>query len=104
MAYDTEKIRESLIAQLVANGSDIEAFREQIDSYIWFTVQEHEMREDIRKRGRVYMATTATGKKVEKENPSVDKVLKFSKQRIEILRRLGFSIDSCIAPAEDEDI
>lgn len=102
---DVEKIRSSLVSQLRLKNSDIEVFRDQIESYCRFAKLEDELWEDIAKRGRVLVVTAASsGKKVEKENPSIKQVVMISKQRIDILRRLGFDIDSVISEDLNPDL
>lgn len=102
---DVEKIRESLTKQLKLKNSDIEVFREQIESYCRFAKLEDELWEDIAKRGRIIIVTAASsGKKVEKENPSIKQIVMVSRQRIDILRRLGFDIDSVMSEDNDPDL
>lgn len=102
---DVAKIRESLTSQLKLKNSDIEVFREQIESYCRFAKLEDELWADIEKRGRNIVVTAASsGKKVEKENPAVKQVIMVSKQRIDILRRLGFDIDSVISEDLNPDL
>lgn len=98
---DIEKIRESLIAQLRVKHSDVEVFREQIDSYCRFTKFEDELWDDIEKRGRTIVVTAASsGKKCEKENPSIKNVVMMSKQRTDILKKLGLNIDSIMLESD----
>lgn len=102
---DVGKIRASLTAQLKMKNSDIEVFREQIESYCRFAKLEDDLWEDINRRGRIIVTTAASsGKKVEKDNPAIKQVVMVSKQRIDILRRLGFDIDSVISEDVNPDL
>lgn len=96
------QLRESLYAQLIKRGSDIDAYRSLIEDYIWFWQQEKAMQRDIRKRGRTYTAVSSTGKEYEKNNPSVKDALLYSKQMVQILTALGLSADSVISDREDD--
>lgn len=102
---DVEKIRQSLTDQLKLRNSDIEVFREQIESYCRFAKLEDELWNDIATKGRMIVVTAATsGKKVEKENPSVKQVVMVSKQKIDILRKLRFDVDSVISQNMNSDL
>lgn len=92
------RIRESLIAQLKAKGADVDLYRALIDDYCWMYKQEREMQTDVRKRGRTYKATSASGKEYDKNNPSVDFALKYNKQMMAILDALNLSTDTVILP------
>ena len=105
---DVEKIRKSLILQLQYKKADVEFLREQIDSYCRFAALEDKMWEDIEKNGKTIKLNSSVGKVAERENPAVKMAVMCSKQKIDILKRLGLTIDSTISnekiDGEDTDI
>ncbi|MDD3231190.1 MAG: P27 family phage terminase small subunit [Oscillospiraceae bacterium] len=92
------EVKDSLIKQLQAKGADVTIYRALIDDYMWFYQQLRQMQSDIRKRGRTYTAKSAAGKDYEKNNPSVDDALKYSKQMVTILAALGLSTETVVPP------
>ena len=93
---NAREIKESLIQQLQAKGADVPLYRDLIDQYMWFLQQFHQMQADIRKRGRTYTTVSAAGKDYEKNNPSVEDALKYSKQMVAILAALGLSTETVV--------
>lgn len=102
MAISITKVRDSLIEQLRRKGADVDCFKDQVDSYIFFTKQEREMQKDIKKNGLSYEAVSATGKLYVKDNPSVKNALLYNKQRLAILNQLGLNIDKVETEDDDE--
>lgn len=98
-----KEVKDSLVKQLQAKGADVKLYRALIDDYMWFYQQFHQMQADIRKRGRTYMTVSAAGKDYEKNNPSVEDALKYSKQMVAILAALGLSTETVIPPDTDKD-
>jgi hypothetical protein len=99
-----KEIKESLIAQLVAKGADVILYRALIDDYMWLHKQFKQMQADIRKKKRVYTATSAAGKEYEKENPSVKNALLYSKQMVAILNALGLETKTVIGGSPGGDV
>lgn len=99
----TSEIRISMIEQLRSNGADIPVFAELIESYLWLTDFERELREDIRKNGRLITLRSAAGQEYQKENPAVKQLMQTSKQRMSILDKLGVSPAAC-TDFSDEDL
>jgi phage terminase small subunit len=98
-----KEVKESLIEQLQAKGADVTLYRALIDDYMWFYQQFHQMQADIQKRGRTYTTVSAAGKDYEKNNPSVEEALKYSKQMVAILAALGLSTETVMPPADSKN-
>ncbi|SKA99817.1 Phage terminase, small subunit [Caloramator quimbayensis] len=96
-----KKIRESLIKQLQDKGANVEHFISLIDDYCWYWEQEKAMQKDIKKRGYVYNAISASGKEYEKENPSVKNALMYNKQKLSILKELGLTTDNVVSDDDE---
>lgn len=99
---NAKKIRDSLIKQIENKGANVEHFLGLIDDYIWYYNQEKAMQKDIKKRGRTYEGLSASGYKIEKENPSVKNAVIYNKQKLAILKELGLSTDNVISDDGDE--
>lgn len=103
-----EEIRESLMKQLQTKKADVAFMREQVESYCQFADLEAKMWTDIAKNGKtITVISSSTGKKAEKENPAIKMAVMASKQKLEILKRLGLSVDTVIDDTvtdEDKDI
>lgn len=97
-----KKIKESLIKQLKDKNANVEHFLSLIDDYIWYWNQEKEMQKDIKNRGFSFETTSASGYKIEKENPSVKNAVTYNKQKLAILKELGLSTSNVISDDEDE--
>lgn len=97
-----DNIRDSLIDQLVKKGADVDCFRDQIYSYIFYTQMERKMQTDIRKNGLSYKAISATGKEYMKDNPSVKNAVMYNKQRLAILAQLGLTIKTVEMDCDDD--
>lgn len=97
-----DNIKDSLIDQLVKKGADVDCFRDQIDSYIFYTQMERKMQTDIRKNGLSYKAISATGKEYMKDNPSVKNAVMYNKQRLAILAQLGLTIKTVEMDCDDD--
>lgn len=98
-----KEVKKSLIKQLQVKGADVTLYRALIDDYMWFYQQFHQMQADIRKRGRTYMTVSAAGKDYEKNNPSVEDALKYSKQMVAILAALGLSTETVVPQTDSKD-
>lgn len=92
-------VKESLLKQLEAKGANVEIYVSLVDDYMWFWQQQREMQRDVKKRGRTYMALSASGKEYEKSNPSVKDALLYSKQMTAILTALGLDTKTVIGGA-----
>ena len=96
-------LKDSLIEQLKRKHADIKVFMSLIDDYCFFDAQLKEMKKDIKKRGRVYLAISSQGKEYEKENPSVANALRYSQQMLKILQQMGLSVDNVEYEVEDAE-
>lgn len=102
---DIGKIRESLIEQANRKGANVAFIEDQIDSYCRYTELEKEALEDIKKNGTTIKMTSSVGKESERVNPAIKTALMYSKQRLDILKRLNLSLDTVAADnTEDSDI
>ncbi|MFL0196994.1 P27 family phage terminase small subunit [Clostridium sp. WILCCON 0269] len=97
-----KSIKESLIRQLIDNDADVEHYRSLVDDYVWYWKQEKAMQKDVKEKGCTYEATSAAGKKFEKENPSVKNAVLYNKQKLTILKELGLSIENVVSDEDDE--
>lgn len=88
-------IRESLEQQLKDSGADVAHFQSLLDDYIFFYTMQKRMQADIRKRGLEIEATSATGKKYVKENPSVKQAAMYNQRMMAILKELGLTTGNC---------
>lgn len=104
MAISKNQIKESLISQLEAMGASIDFYKSLVDDYIFYWEQERKMQADIRKRGRVYKTKAATGKEIEKENPSVKTAYMYNKQKLAILDKLGLSTEKIIESEDNDEL
>lgn len=100
MATKTD-IRKSLEKQLRDRGADVLHFQALLDDYIFFYSMQKKMQADIRKRGLVIEATSASGKKYDKENPSVKQAALYNQRMLAILKELDLTTDSCRPPDDD---
>lgn len=98
-----KKVKDSLIKQLEIKGADMDMYLSLIDDYIWFWKQERAMQKDIKEKGRTYEATSAAGRKYEKNNPSVKDALLYSKQMVAILCALGLDTKTVKTGNKEDD-
>lgn len=97
-----KEIRASLEAQLRDRGADVLHFQALLDDYIFFYTMQKRMQADIRKRGLEIEATSATGKKYVKDNPSVKQAAMYNQRMMAILKDLGLTTDTCRPPADSD--
>jgi hypothetical protein len=97
-----ENIKDSLVKQLESKGADTDYFLSLIDDYIWYFEQERNMQNDIKIRGHSYKTKSASGFKIDKENPSVKNALMYNKQKLAILKQLGLTIENTVSDDDDE--
>lgn len=105
MAEAISAVKNSLIEQLEARGANVSLYRDQIDSYIFFTQQERKMQADVRKRGLTYHSISASGKEYEKDNPCVKDAVLYNKQKLAIISALDLDTKSITGgrpPGDDE--
>lgn len=98
------EIKESLVKQLENKSADVDYFLSLIDDYIWYFIQEKEMQEDVKTRGRRYKAKSASGFMMMKENESLKNAVTFNKQKLAILKQLGLTIDNVIKDDADDEM
>ncbi len=102
MAISLTRVKASLIEQLEAKGADVDCLLDVVDTYMFYTKKERAMQADINKRGLRYEAVSSTGKKYEKDNPSVKNAVLYNKQRLAILNQLGLTIKEVEGDTYDE--
>lgn len=103
MDKNTEKIYDSLLEQLSANGADIEAFRALVADYIALHEVCTKLKADILERGTIIIGRGSTGQDVTKPNPSIKELRDTNKSMLNILRQLGLSIDK-VRTADDDEL
>ena len=102
MAAKSKKaIKESLMNQLRAKGADVDHFTALVDDYVAYFELVKKMKVDIKKNGLSYTATSAAGKKYEKENPCVKMLPQYTRSMLAILKELGLTTDK-IDTGEEE--
>lgn len=102
---DIEEIRKSLVEQANRKGANVAFILDQIDSYCRYTLLEKEALENIRKNGTTIKMTSSVGKEAERVNPAIKTALMYSKQKLDILKRLNLSLDTVAGDnTEDSDI
>ena len=102
---EIKKIRESLVEQANRKGANVAFILDQIDTYCRYTELEKEALEDIKKNGTTVKMTSSIGKEAERVNPAIKTALMYSKQRLDILKRLNLSLDTIAGDnTEDSDI
>lgn len=105
LSEDLNKIRESLIEQANRKGANVAFITDQIDTYIRYTELERDALEDIKNNGTTIKMTSSVGKVSERVNPSIKTALMYSKQKLDILKRLNLSLDTITGDnTEDSDI
>ncbi len=95
-------IKKSLIEQLEKKGADVDAFRDLIDTYMYYTKLERQMQKDIKKKGLSYEAVSATGKTYIKDNPNVKNAIACNKQRLAILAQLDLTTKTVEMECDDK--
>ena len=95
-------VKQSLIDQLVARGSDITLYRDLVDQYMEFWDMNRILAADIRKRGVVYEDYSSVGVKMMKNNGSVNEKIKCSRQMLAILPQLGLKADNVVSKDDDD--
>lgn len=87
-------IRQSLIDQLRANGSDNAHFLDLVEDYMQFWVIKYMTSIDIRTRGPIIIYNNGGGQSGTKENPSVAYQIKLNNQMLKILNQLNLNVDN----------
>ena len=87
-------IKKSLIAQLKAKGIDTAFYVDLVCKYmdLWDDLQN--MREDLKERGRIVTAVSASGNTYTKENENVKLIPAYIKQMQAMLDGMGITADS----------
>ena len=94
-------IRESLEQQLRDRGADLAVYQSLLDDYMRYWRLEKDFHADIRKRGMTVLSVSASGKEYERENPSIRNAAMCNKQKLQILKELGLTTDTCRIPEAD---
>lgn len=100
-----KSLKLDLYDQLKAKDADILVFKKLVEDYCWYADQFAAMQEDIKVRGRMIDAVSATGNIYTKENPAVTDALRYHQQMLKILDKLGIDPDTVAVPqiVEDDD-
>lgn len=102
--YDRrEKIKDSLLGQLVAKGADICLFEDLINDYMEMWDLKEQLIRDVRVNGLTKTYETATGNGAEKDNPSVKLVPAINKQMLALLKQMGISTDTVVKEGASND-
>lgn len=98
-----QKIEASLRKQLEQKKANVYHFEKLISDYCsLFEIQE-KLKEDVKKRGIIVITVNSKGYDVEKNNPSIDAIVKVNAQMLKILGSLGISVNETIlGEGEDE--
>lgn len=96
------EVKESLVKQLENKKAKTDYFLSLIDDYIWYFIEEKEMQDDVKIRGRRYKAKSASGFMMMKENESIKNAVTFNKQKLAILKQLGLTSDNVVGESNDE--
>lgn len=96
-----KEIEDSLVRQLQLKGANVSHFRDKIDDYMDLQTLKAKLRADLRKRGVHYVAASASGKEIDKENPSMKNYIACERAQRDILKDLGLTTD---APTGEEDL
>ena len=98
-----KRIKESLIGQLRAKGSDIDLFVDQINDYMTLWDLKEKLKADIEEVGLRIDYVTANGTEMSRDNGSVKQLPVVNKQMLMLLKQLGVSTDVVIKVGEDDD-
>lgn len=95
-------IKKSLILQLEDNNANVDHFLSLIDDYMWFCKQERQMQREINKNGHSFETTSASGFKIQKENPAIKNAKMYSDHKLKILKQLGLEAKNIVDDPDDE--
>lgn len=98
-----KEIQKSLKEQLSAKGADIDLFNDQIQDYMALWDLKEQLKDDINEHGLRLYYSTANGREVEKDNPSVKQLPLINKQMLMLLKQLDISTDKVIKDGGDAD-
>ncbi len=99
-----KRIKNSLIAQLENKGANLAHFEDLIADYMRLFRIKDKLQEDIDKRGVVYEGMNSSGFPVEKNNPSINDLVKVNRQMLMILKELDLSTETVPPPEEDGNL
>ncbi len=89
-----KEVRESLLAQLEAQGASNEHFVDLIKDYMSLWKIKNKLVRDINKRGVTYKDVSSVGVEMQKNNPSVKELVMVNRQMLSILEKLGLSTEN----------
>jgi len=95
------RIKKSLLKQLKARGAEVDYYVDLVESYLKFWDIEEKLTTDIATHGIKYKDKSSVGVDILKNNPSIKEVVSVNRQRLQILRELGLTVDN--VGADDDD-
>lgn len=96
-------VEKSLRTQLKAKGAEVCHFEDLVTDYLAFWTIKNKLQADIRRRGVSYEDYSATGTRMQKNNPSVKELMGVNRQMLALLKELGLSVDSVKAVGGTDD-
>lgn len=104
MANVTNNIERSLLDQLKARNALIDAFKGLISDYVAMYNVCEKLKNDIKERGITVVEYTASGRAVNKPNPSIKELRDTNKSMLMILKQLGLDLDTVKVKAENDEL
>jgi len=107
MANATSKvnnIEKSLIDQLKARNAFIDAFKGLVSDYVAMYSVCEELKADIKERGITIVDYTASGRAVNKPNPSIKELRDTNKSMLMILKQLGLDLDTVKVKSDNDEL
>ncbi len=89
-------LKKSLIGQLRSKGTDTPFYLDMVDKYMDMWSDLKAMRADIKKRGRMYTAMSASGNEYMKENENVKLIPAYIKQMQMMLDNMGITPETIV--------
>lgn len=104
MANVTNNIEKSLLDQLKARNALIDAFKGLISDYAAMYNVCEKLKNDIKERGITVVEYTASGRAVNKPNPSIKELRDTNKSMLMILKQLGLDLDTVKVKADNDEL
>lgn len=98
-----QKVHDSLLEQLHARGSDIDAFIDMVNDYMTLYDAKEKLAKDIKKRGVVFEGVSSVGVNMVKNNPSVKEIVGVNRQMLAILDKLEINTDNSKTGQDDDN-
>ena len=98
-----EDIKDSLTKQLISKGAMVSHFEDLVNDYLAFWDTKNKLQKDISDRGVVYEDLSSVGVKMQKNNTSVNELVKVNRQMLSILKDLGLETSN-VQTDDDEEM